>query len=54
MAKRFSISSKQAVLAGLGITALITGVVIAVSSSKKKKKQLPQRTTTQTSKTVMV
>jgi hypothetical protein len=53
MAQRFSISSKQAVLAGLGITALITGVVIAVSHSKKKK-QLQQKPAPKNTKSLMV
>lgn len=54
MALRFNISSKQAVLAGLGITALITGVAIAVSNTKKKK-QLQQKTTTKkNTKSLMV
>ena len=37
MANKYSISSKQVVLVGLGVTALIAGIVIAVSASKKKK-----------------
>lgn len=56
MAQRFSISTKQAVLAGLGLTALVTGIVIAVSASKKKKKQLQskQAQKTNNTKSIMV
>jgi hypothetical protein len=43
MSKRFSISTKQAVLAGLGLTALATGLVIIIKNSKKKK-QLKTKT----------
>jgi len=43
MAKQFSISTKQAVLAGLGLSVLTTGLVIAIKSSKKKK-QLKSKT----------
>jgi hypothetical protein len=55
MAQRFSISTKQAVLAGLGLAAIATGVIITLSASKKKKKQLQNKAEqTTTKKSIMV
>jgi hypothetical protein len=51
MAQRFSISTKQAVLTGLGITALLGGIAIAVLASRKKKKQLQSKQTQKTNNT---
>lgn len=53
MAQRFSLSSKQAVLVGLGITTLVAGIVIAVSSSRKKK-QLQAKATPKNTKSIVV
>lgn len=55
MASKYSISTKQAVLAGLGVAALITGIVVAISAASKKKKKLqkPVNTNVQTTKSIM-
>jgi hypothetical protein len=54
MAQKQSLSTRQAILAGLGITALVTGVVIAVSASKKKKLQGKISTNTKAIKSIKV
>jgi len=48
MAQRLSISNKQAVLFGLGLTALGIGVGIGIYQSQKRKKKLQQKTARQT------
>lgn len=42
MASNVSISSRQKVLAGLGITAITAGVVILIARSRKKDKKSKQ------------
>ena len=56
MASKFSISTKQAVLAGLGVAALVTGIVVAIRAGNKKKKRLqkPRNTNVQNTKSVIV
>lgn len=54
MAQKVSLSTRQAILAGLGITALVTGVVIAVSAVKKKKLQSKFNTNTKATKSIKV
>ncbi len=55
MANKYSISTKQAVMGGLGIAAIVTGIIIALSKAGKKKKKLQKssNTTMQTTKSIM-
>ncbi len=53
MAQRFSISNKQAVLIGLGATAVIAGSILLIRQ-KKKKKELDAKTSGKNNKSLMV
>lgn len=53
MAQRLSISNKQAVLIGIGVTAVIAGSVLLIRQ-KKKKKELEAKTAGTSKKSLMV
>lgn len=53
MAQRFSISNKQAVLIGLGATALIAGSILLLKQ-KKRKQELKTASTPKSKQSLMV